>query len=205
MSYLTERQAEVLDLIRQRLTTSGIPPTLREIAEELGFASTATAQKHVNLLVAKGYLERVKHQKRGLVVVAPDAAARSEVAAVVTLPVLGTIAAGSPIESLEGHGEVAVPRTMVGPGDHYVLAVRGDSMIEDGINDGDQVVVRRASSARRGDAVVALVDGEVTLKRFHPDGARVRLEPANQALAPIVVDAARVAVQGVVVALLRRY
>ncbi len=204
MSYLTERQAEVLELIRQRLAAAGIPPTLREIAEELGFASTATAQKHVNLLVAKGYLERVKHQKRGLVVVAPAVVA-AEPAAVVTLPVLGTIAAGAPIESLEGHGEVTVPRAMVGSGEHYVLEVRGDSMIEDGINDGDQVVVRHTATARRGDAVVALVDGEVTLKRFHPDGDRVRLEPANRDLAPIVVDVARVAVQGVVVALLRRY
>lgn len=204
MSYLTERQAQVLDLIRDCIAERGVAPTLREIAESLGFTSTATAQKHVNLLVDKGYLARVKHQKRGLVLgeVAPPSPTEE---AVRTLPILGTIAAGSPIESVEGSGSVAVPPGMVGRGEHYVLEVRGDSMIEDGIHDGDQVLIRHTSSARRGEAVVALIDDEVTLKRFHPEGEMVRLQPANRDLEPIVVAANRVAIQGVVVGLLRRY
>jgi repressor LexA len=203
MTYLTERQRDVLAFIEKKLDRSGVAPTLREISEAFGFASTASAQKHIALLERKGYLRREKHQKRGLVLAAKGSMDRpSEV----ELPLLGVVAAGSPIESLADPEPVSVPPDFVRSGDHFVLKVRGESMIEDGIHDGDFVVVQRAAQAADGDMVVALIDGEVTLKRLYrqaPD--RIRLQPANAEMKPLVVAADAVTVQGVIVGLLRRY
>lgn len=201
MPALTERQRQVLDLIRESLARRGYAPTLREIADALGCSSTATAQKHVQRLVDRGLLRRLRHQKRGLELVEP---AGGE--GVVRIPLLGEVAAGSPIEVVEDREEVAVPAALVGPGPHFVLRVRGDSMTGDGVLDGDLVVLERRERPAEGEMVVALVDGEVTLKRFHrgPRGT-VRLQPANPALAPLLVPAASVTVQGVVRALIRRY
>jgi repressor LexA len=201
MTFLTDRQREVLDYIQGVVASRGVAPTLREISEHFGFSSTASAQKHVALLVDKGLLNKTKHQKRGLEL------SDEYIGAAPQLPLLGTVAAGSPIESWEGDDTVAVPPDMLRGGEHYVLKVRGDSMVEDGIHDGDLVVVQRRNHADEGEVVVALVDRtETTLKRFsRPDRATVRLEPANAAMAPIVVAADRVLVQGVVVGLLRRY
>ncbi len=201
MPALTERQRQVLDLVRESLATRGVAPTLQEIADAFGYSSTATAQKHVQRLIDKGLLRRLRHQKRGLELVEPDAGS-----GVVYVPLLGVVAAGSPIEVVEDREEVAVPETLVGPGPHFLLRVRGDSMIGDGVFDGDLIVVERRERPAEGDMVVALVDGEATLKRFFPaPGGAVRLQPANPALEPLVVPAASVTVQGVVRALLRRY
>ena len=203
MTDLTERQRDVLDFIASELEHNGVAPTLREISEKFGFASTASAQKHIALLERKGFLRREKHQKRGLVLAdrgSPEGNAMLE------LPLLGLVAAGSPIESISNPEPIAVPPDLVRSGDHFVLRVRGESMIEDGIHDGDMVVVQGASEAGDGEMVVALVDGEVTLKRLYrqpPD--TIRLQPANAEMEPILVPAATVTVQGVVVGLLRRY
>ena len=201
MTFLTDRQREVLAYIQANVDARGVAPTLREISEHFGFSSTASAQKHVALLVDKGLLHKTKHQKRGLELSDEFQAPAPRLA------LLGTVAAGSPIESWEGDDTVAVPPDMVGSGDHYVLKVRGESMVEDGIHDGDLVVVQRRNHAEDGEMVVALVDRtETTLKRFHrPARDTIRLEPANAAMEPIVVAADRVLVQGVVVGLLRRY
>ena len=201
MTFLTDRQREVLDYIQRTVEAREVAPTLREISEHFGFSSTASAQKHVALLVAKGLLHKTKHQKRGLEL------SDEFVGAAPQLPLLGTVAAGTPIESWEGDDTVAVPPDMLRRGDHYVLKVRGDSMVDDGIHDGDLVVVQRRNRAADGEVVVALVDRtETTLKRlFRPDPATVRLEPANPSVAPLVVAADRVLIQGVVVGLLRRY
>lgn len=197
MTYLTERQRDVLDFVARFQEEHGVAPTLREIAEHFGFSSTASAQKHVRLLVEKGLLRKAKHQKRGLELAEGD---RSRV------PLLGTVAAGSPIESYSGEETIPVPQELLGAGDHYALRVRGDSMIEEGIHDGDVVLVRRRESASDGEVVVALVDSEATLKRIYRGRRRtVRLEPANAAMEPLVVAADRVRVQGVVVGLIRRY
>jgi len=203
MTYLTERQRDVLDFIERRLESNGVAPTLREISEAFGFASTASAQKHIALLERKGFLRREKHQKRGLVLAQQPS---SESAAGVELPLMGLIAAGSPIESIADPEPVAVPPDFLGRGDHFVLKVRGESMIEDGIHDGDLVVVQAGEAASDGDVVVAMVDGEVTLKRLYrqpPD--TIRLQPANSEMAPILVAASALRVQGIVVGLLRRY
>jgi len=203
MTYLTERQRDVLAFIEKNLDDRGVAPTLREISERFGFASTASAQKHIALLERKGFLRREKHQKRGLVLArrSPTDDRRE-----IELPLLGLVAAGSPIESIPDPEPVSVPPDFVRAGDNFVLKVRGESMIEDGIHDGDLVVVQSTAEAADGDMVVAMVDGEVTLKRLYrqaPD--TIRLQPANSEMKPIFVAAKTLIVQGIVVGLLRRY
>ena len=160
MTYLTERQRDVLNFISNRIEAEGVAPTLQEIADAFGFRSTASAQKHVAHLERKGFLRREKHQKRGLVL--PEAFPNPEQAA--ELPLFGVVAAGAPIESIPGDEQIFVPADFLRSGDHYVLRVRGDSMIGDGVHDGDLVVVQRSESAGDGEMVVALVGDEVTLK-----------------------------------------
>jgi repressor LexA len=201
MTYLTERQRDVLQFIEKRITSDGVAPTLQEIADAFGFKSTASAQKHVAHLERKGFLERRKHQKRGLVLASSDTAPSA-----VDLPLYGAVAAGSPIESFPDDERVSVPSEFLRSGDHYVLMVRGESMIEDGVHDGDLVVVQRTQTAADGEMVVALVSGEVTLKRIYRDNpATVRLQPSNPAVPVILAPAADVEIQGLVVGLLRRY
>ena len=203
MTYLTERQRDVLDFIRRKLDSDGVAPTLQEIADEFRFASTASAQKHVGLLEKKGFVRREKHQKRGLIL--GDSSPRGG-AGEARLPLLGAVAAGAPIESIADPEPISVPSDLLGPGDHFVLRVRGDSMVEEGIHDGDFVIVHSTSEAADGDVVVALLEGEVTLKRLYRERDRtVRLQPANAALPPLIVAANRLKIQGVVVGLLRRY
>jgi repressor LexA len=201
MTYLTERQRDVFDFISHRIERDGVAPTLQEIADEFGFRSTASAQKHVAHLERKGFLRREKHQKRGLVL-PPESASRSAS----ELPLYGVVAAGSPIESIPEDERVSVPEDFLRTGDHYVLRVRGDSMIGDGVHDGDLVVVQRAETAPDGEMVVALVGDEVTLKRLYREGSStIRLQPANPAMPTMIAPAKDVQVQGVVVGLLRRY
>lgn len=201
---LTERQLEVLRFVERTIAARGVAPTLREIALAFGFSSTASAQKHLHGLERKGYLTRNKHQKRGLTLTEELLPPTSD--AVTSVPLLGVVAAGSPIEAVPEREAVVLPAALVDGGEHYALKVRGDSMVEDGIHDGDLVVVRQRKVARDGEMVVALVGGEVTLKRlYREDRGRVRLQPANADLRPLVVPGAEVQVQGIVVALLRRY
>ena len=201
-SYLTERQKQILTFIRDNLRQRGVAPTHREICEHFGFSSYGTVHKHLKLLERKGFLRRHWNQKRGVELADDDQAASPE------LPFLGVIAAGRPIEALPGDEQVAVPPHLVGgrEGGHYVLRVQGDSMIDEGIHDGDLVVVRRRDEAHPGEMVVALVGGaDATLKRFFPEGEEVRLQPANPSMEAIRVPAADVRVQGVVVGLMRRF
>ena len=202
MTYLTERQRDVLGFISDRIARDGVAPTLQEIADAFGFRSTASAQKHVAHLERKGYLQREKHQKRGLVL-----SQTPPITALATdLPLFGVVAAGSPIESIPDEEQVSVPADFLRSGDHYVLRVRGDSMIGDGVHDGDLVVVQRAAEATDGEMVVALVGDEVTLKRIYREGpATIRLQPANPTLPTMIAPASVVQVQGIVVGLLRRY
>ena len=201
MTYLTERQRDVLQFIENRIEEDGVAPTLQEIADAFGFRSTASAQKHVAHLERKGFLERRKHQKRGLVVSpSPTTSTAAD------LPLFGVVAAGSPIESLPDDERVSVPSDFLRSGDHYVLRVRGESMIDDGVHDGDLVVVQRTQTAVDGDMVVAMVAGEVTLKRIYRDNkSTIRLQPANPAVPVLIAPAAEVEIQGLVVGLLRRY
>lgn len=201
-SYLTERQKQILAFIRDSLRERGLAPTHREICEHFGYSSYGTVHKHLKLLERKGFLRRHWNQKRGVELADEEPAASPE------LPFLGVIAAGQPIEALPGDERVAVPPHLAGGsrGGHYVLRVRGDSMIDEGIHDGDLVVVRRREEALSGEMVVALVGGaEATLKRFFPEGEEVRLQPSNPSMEAIRVPAADVRVQGVVIGLMRSF
>jgi repressor LexA len=202
-NYLTPRQKEILEYIRDFRRERGFSPTHREICERFGFTSYGTVHKHLKLLESKGFLKRDWNQKRGVELT--DSQGPS--AGVPEIPFLGRIAAGKPIEAVRDQETLAVPAQLLrGPhGEHYVLRVVGDSMIEEGIQDGDLVVVQRRDAASTGDMVVALVDDEATLKRFYPEGERVRLQPSNRAMAPLFVAADKVRVQGVAVGLMRRF
>jgi repressor LexA len=198
---LTDRQRQVLALVAERIEADGVPPSLAEIGRALGGVSATAALAHVVALERKGYLRRDRHQPRSLRLVGAAGAAGPEVYA---LPVAGVIAAGSPLEPLDAHAEqVWIEAGWARSPESYVLRVRGNSMIGDGILDGDLVVVQAAEDAQNGETVVALLaDGSATLKRLYRERGYVRLQPANDLLEPIVVP--DVQIQGRVIAVLRR-
>jgi repressor LexA len=198
---LTRRQREVYDFIQSFLADKRYSPSLEEIAAHFGLSSVATVHKHVQHLVEKGYLKKAWNRSRS---VEPVEAPAAQIA---SLPLLGSVAAGMPIEAIEVSETIDVPRHMLPrAGSCFVLQVRGESMIEDQICDGDFVVVESRPQASEGETVVALIRGEeATLKRFHRDGPRVRLEPANASMQPIEVPAEDVEIRGVVRGLLRQY
>jgi len=199
---LTRRQREIYDFVCSFISEHGYSPSLEEIGERFGLASVATVHKHVAQLVAKGWLRKAWNRSRSLEPVGADAAGD-----MLTLPLLGVVSAGAPIEAIEVEERIAVPRELVRrPDSSFVLRVRGDSMIDEQIRDGDFVVVERRTEARDGETVVAVVrGGEATLKTWQRRGATVRLVPANARMRPIEVPARDVEVRGVVRGLLRRY
>lgn len=198
---LTRRQREVYDFIRSFVEERGYSPSLEEIGAELGLSSVATVHKHVQHLVEKGFLRKAWNRSRSVEPLPVEGGAGVE------LPLLGLVAAGAPIEAIEVEERITVPPEMVGRRrECFALRVRGDSMIEEHIRDGDVVVVEQRQEARNGETVVALLRGsEATLKRFYRRGSRVVLEPANQALRPIEAHASEVEIRGVVRGLLRSY
>jgi repressor LexA len=203
MAVLTRRQRDVYDCIRSFVAVRGYSPSLEEIGAELGLTSVATVHRHVELLVEKGWVRKAANSSRSLEAV-PE---RAHAPAMLELPMLGCVAAGAPIEVFESAETFAVPAEMVRKRpETYVLRVRGDSMIEEQIRDGDHIVVESAHEARKGEMVVALVRGsEATLKRFYRKGSKIVLEPANPAYRPLELSAAEVEIRGVVRGLLRSY
>ena len=201
---LSKRQKQILDFVKDFIDREGYAPSLMEIAGHFGLSSPATVHQHMKALEDKGFVQRGWNRKRHIEMLQPAAVPVEESE---TLPLMGRIAAGQPIEAVADDETVAVPRAMIGRrGRHYALQVNGQSMIDDHILDGDLVIIRHAETAADGETVVALIDGEnATLKRIYHEGKRIRLQPANESMKPIVVDASAVQVQGVVVALLRRY
>lgn len=199
---LTRRQREVLDVIRQFITHHGYSPSLEEIGAALGLSSVATVHKHVSHLVEKGLVRRVWNQNRSI-----DLVDQEPGRGAVPLPLMGTIAAGSPVEAVVDKETLSVPIDMVeGRGNCFVLRVRGDSMIADHICSGDLVVIEERNTARDGETVVALIDGhEATLKKLYREGQAVRLQPANPKMDPLIVAPERVQIQGVAVGLIRKY
>lgn len=205
-SYLTERQKAILEFVTGYHRRHGIAPTHREIRDHFNYSSYGTVYKHLKLLQEKGYLHRDWNQKRGLELLrtVPGGSIETEL----EVPFLGLIAAGQPIETNVDDERLAVPSHLFDGRveDHYVLRVAGDSMIQEGIHDGDYVVVLKRERARAGEMVVALVGGvEATLKRFYPEGKTIRLQPANPTMAPLRVPARDVQIQGVVVGLMRKF
>ena len=198
---LTRRQREIYDFIRAFVDEKGYSPSLEEIAANFGLSSVATVHKHVQHLVEKGFLRKAWNRSRSVEPVEQPSSGT------VSLPLLGVVAAGAPIEAVEVPESFEVPSDLVPRrGESFVLRVRGDSMIDEQIRDGDYVVVERRAEARDGETVVALVEGrDATLKKLYHRGAAVRLQPANPEMAPIELPARDVEVQGVVRGLLRRY
>jgi repressor LexA len=204
MKDLTRRQRQVLDFIEGYIQQKGFPPSVRDIAARFDLVSAAGVHKHIKALVKKNFLTKSDYLSRSLRVVKPGATT----APPVEIPLAGYVAAGRPIEAVQQNGEtLTVPGGLVaGRGENFALCVRGDSMIEDGILDGDFVVMEPRQEPHNGEVVVALINGqEATLKRFYRENGRVRLQPANAAVAPILVQDQELRVQGVVVGIWRRY
>jgi repressor LexA len=200
---LTPRQAQILEFIRGYSHEHGYAPTLQEIGRRFGLSSAATVHKHVGHLVAKGYLRRERRNASRDLVLAGEA--QPGIVAV-TIPLLGTVAAGLPIEALPVAEEVVLPEQWLGRRHTYALRVRGDSMIDEQIRDGDVVVVEERETARNGETVIALVDGEnATVKQYQRRGALISLVPANPSMQPLEYSEERVRVQGVVIGVLRRF
>jgi repressor LexA len=218
---LTARQQEVLDFIAFKIGTDGFPPTIREIGDQLGIGSTNGVNDHLKALERKGYLLRTGSKSRTCVPAPPPAppkkGSKTNVAPirglnldedVVEVPVKGKIAAGAPIAAIDSREDsVRIDRFFLGKNkDVFALRVVGDSMIKDGINDGDFIFVRKQQSAPRGSIVVAMIDNEATVKRFYHEGDRVRFQPANDSMKPIYVKAAEfrdTQIVGVVVGIYR--
>ncbi|MCA1805490.1 MAG: transcriptional repressor LexA [Xanthomonadaceae bacterium] len=196
---LTRRQQEILDYLREQ--DFDPPPTLDELCRALGLSSRGSLHKHISALVEAGLVEPMDGKHRGVLLRDTEAAADEE-----RLPFLGYIAAGRPIEAIPQPETLAVPAALRTHRPCYVLEVRGDSMIEDGILDGDWVVIEQRDQARNGEVVVALVDGgEATLKRIEQKPGQVILHPANGRLAPLRYTPEQVQVQGILVGQMRRY
>lgn len=227
---LTAKQHELIRFIQRKLEETGISPSFEEMKEALDLKSKSGVHRLISALEERGFIRRLPNRARALEVLkGPEGAvatpragrpanddgplSRTPVRAtpqpandIIELPLHGRIAAGAPIEALEGQSTLPVPAALLGPGDHYALEVSGDSMIEAGIFDGDYALVRRTDSARDGEIVVALVDNEeATLKYLRRENGMIRLDPANGAYDPQIYTPSRVAVQGKLAGLLRRY
>lgn len=233
---LTAKQHELIRFIQQKLEDTGISPSFEEMKEALDLKSKSGVHRLISALEERGFIRRLPNRARALeviklpedsvtsaprpavsanpatandAVVAPRAAkpvVQAPANDIIEVPLHGRIAAGAPIEAIEGQASMPVPAALLGPGDHYALEVSGNSMIEAGIFDGDFALVRRTETARDGEIVVALVDNEeATLKYLRREGQMVRLDPANGLYEPQIYEAGRVKVQGKLAGLLRRY
>jgi repressor LexA len=206
---LTKRQKQVMDLIAKLVEENGYSPSYEEIARGLGLASLATVHKHISALEAKSYLRRGFNQSRSLEIgpkYQQEMRRNRQETALPEIPLMGRIAAGMPVEAVEQRSTLNF-QDFVGNPDTFALEVRGDSMIEDHICDGDLILLEKVSEAHDGDIVVALVsNSDTTLKRFYREGENmVRLQPANASLQPIIVPANDVQIQGRLLAVLRKY
>ena len=199
MAELTSKQRAVYDFIKGYIESRGIAPSYEEIRKAFRFRSYNSVQKHLKRLEEKGYLTSPwKNRKRALELVDPGPTAR-------VLPLLGRVAAGRPIEAISSPESVEVPEVLLRGEDNFALRVVGDSMVDEGIRDGDIVIVKRQRDAQNGQTVVALIGDDATIKQFHRRGARVELRPANARMRPIVVDEDDLQIQGIVIGLIRKF
>ncbi|HTK58992.1 MAG TPA: transcriptional repressor LexA [Sphingomicrobium sp.] len=214
---LTAKQHELLNFIHQRLSATGVSPSFDEMREALDLKSKSGVHRLISALEERQFIRRLPNRARALEVVKmPEVSAPAAVQArpvvpaaandTIEIPLHGRIAAGTPIEALQGTEGFAVPAALLGPGEHYALEVSGDSMVEEGILDGDYALIRKADTARDGEIVVALIDNEeATLKTYRREGQMIRLDPANRAYEPQRYDESRVTIQGRLSGLIRRY
>jgi repressor LexA len=217
---LTAKQRELLHYIDGRLKQSGVSPSFDEMREALDLKSKSGVHRLISALEERGFIRRLPNRARALEVlkmpeISSPPVAQALAAKVITpvaandtleIPLHGRIAAGTPIEALQGTESFAVPAALLGPGEHYALEVSGDSMVEEGILDGDFALIRKADTARDGEIVVALIDEEeATLKTYRREGQMIRLDPANRAYEPQRYSEDRVRIQGRLAGLIRRY
>jgi repressor LexA len=219
---LTRKQHELLTYIHDKLGETGVSPSFEEMKEALELKSKSGVHRLISALEERGFLRRLPNRARALEILRmPDVKAAVASAAsgakamvapppaandVIDLPLHGRIAAGMPIEAIEGQSTLPVPAALLGPGEHYALEVAGDSMVEEGILDGDYALVRKTDTARDGEIVVALIDNEeATLKTFRREGQMIRLDPANRNYDPQRYKPSQVRIQGKLAGLLRRY
>ena len=200
---LTKRQREILNYLATYSEQNGYAPSFEEIAESFNYSSLATVHEHLSNLERKGYIKRAYNESRAIEILPSEATPRA-----LELPILGSVAAGQPIESAEQGDTMTVPDSFIRRGgNHYVLRVRGNSMIDEQIRDGDFVVVNERRSADNGEMVIALMNGSsATVKKFYRErDGRIRLQPANDTMPPMYVHENDISIQGIVVGVLRRY
>jgi repressor LexA len=220
---LTRKQHELICFIQDRLSETGISPSFEEMKEALDLKSKSGVHRLISALEEREFIRRLPNRARALEVLrmperegkvvpirssapAPLLPMAANTNDILEIPLHGRIAAGLPIEAMEGQSSLSVPAALLGPGEHYALEVSGDSMVEAGILDGDYALIRKTETARDGEIVVALIDdNEATLKYFRKDGPGIRLDPANAAHSPQLYKAEQVRVQGRLAGLLRRY
>jgi len=199
---LTPKQRSVLDFIRHFFAKWGYAPTIAEICDGLGLASTATVHKHLKILVDKGHIDALPRRSRGLSVKPQSISVGHSI----EVPMLGRVTAGQPIQINEIPETINLPESMIGKGETFVLEVRGESMIDEAIKDGDMVIIEKRSTANNGDMVIACIENEeVTLKRIYREGNRVRLQPSNPVMPPIIIENQDVTIKGIVIGVLRKY
>lgn len=202
--HLTKRQKLIYDFIASSIETNGYAPSIVEIGDHFGLSSPATIHKHLTNLESKGLIRRTKNLSRAIELV--EKTEESFFRRQAEVPLAGYIAAGVPVEAYQLDETVFIPEDMLGKRDTYVLKVRGDSMIEDSICDGDFVIIEGCDYANNGETVVALVDNDsATLKKFYKENGHIRLQPANSGMEPIILPAESVTIQGVVIGLLRKF
>ncbi|MFC1662847.1 transcriptional repressor LexA [Patescibacteria group bacterium] len=200
---LPKKKKELLAFLKDYINNNGYAPTLTEIAKHYGLSSLATVHEHLSFLEQRGFIKRDKSQARGISV--KENLVEKKNIGGVPLPLLGTITAGAPIEAIEDRQDnITVPQEVLGNKESYLLKVKGDSMIESNISDGDYVIVEKTSTAKNGEMIVALLDdGSATLKKFYKQKSNIKLQPANKNYNPLIVP--NVAIQGRVLGIIRKY
>lgn len=201
MQPLTKRQREILDYLNEFIEHHGYAPSLEEIGRRFALSSLATVHKHLKNLEDKGCIKRVWNKSRSVELIATRTGTRST-----EIPLLGRVAAGVPVEAIPSDESVSVPEEFIGVRDAYALRVKGNSMMDEQIRDGDIVIVEDRKKPHNGETVLALLDGSnVTLKTYFLESNNVRLQPANPALSPLLLKPASVHIQGIVLAVMRKY
>jgi repressor LexA len=202
MATLTKRQKQMVDYLESYIGEHGYAPTLAEVGEYFGLSSLATVHKHLRNLEGKGFIRRMHNHSRALEIAAKGSGA----AAARELPLLGLVAAGAPIDAIEGKDTISVPEQFVRRDNTFCLRVKGESMVDEGIRDGDYIIVEGRDAANQGETVVALIGDEATVKKYYREAdGRIRLQPANPSMEPIYVPEDGLQIRGVVVGLMRHY
>lgn len=197
---LTKKQKLVLDYITEYLEENEFSPTQLEIKDHFGFKSLGSVQDYIRYLKSSGHLISDTNSVRGL-----KPAPSQTQSDLIEIPLHGRVAAGNPIEALEGNEIISVPASMIGRGNHYALTISGESMIEDGILDGDTVIIKEQNTAQNGDTVIAVIDNEATIKRFFNQKKHIELHPANSSMKPIIIKDGDFNIKGILVGLIRAY